>query len=158
MGTPAGPEKGGHDPRAAQAVWTQAELILSVSKRLAPAAPLRNAIRRVLRESWRASGLTSQGHPLAVMIRLRALPLALPAEAAAAGGASTRAGARRVVTSGATSGTMLGTLSGTIKPPKGRAVLRVRRTDRALKAVIRAEADSLLDALCRSVPVVAPER
>jgi len=161
-GTPAGSAKGGPDPRAAQAAWTQAALILSVSKRLAPAAPLRNAIRRVLRESWRACGLASRGHPLAVMIRLRALPLAPPAGAVAAVGASARPGARLGPSSGASSGampgTMPGTLSGTIKPPKGRAVLRVRRTDRALKAVIRAEADSLLDALCRSVPVVAPER
>ena len=144
MGTPAGPEKGGHDPRAAQAVWTQAALILSVSKRLAPAAPLRNAIRRVLRESWRACGLASRGHPLAVMIRLRALPLA--PRAGAAVGVST------------VSDAIPGAMSGTTKPPKGRAVLRVRRTDRALKAAIRAEADSLLDALCRSVPAVAPER
>ena len=157
-GTPAGSAKGGPDPRAAQAAWTQAALILSVSKRLAPAAPLRNAIRRVLRESWRACGLASRGHPLAVMIRLRALPLAPPAGAVAAVGASARLGARPGARLGASSGTMPGTLSGTIKPPKGRAVLRVRRTDRALKAVIRAEADSLLDALCRSVPVVAPER
>jgi hypothetical protein len=156
-GTPAGSAKGGPDPRAAQAAWTQAALILSVSKRLAPAAPLRNAIRRVLRESWRACGLASRGHPLAVMIRLRALPLAPPAGAVAVG-ASARPGARPGARLGASSGAMSGTLSGTIKPPKGRAVLRVRRTDRALKAVIRAEADSLLDALCRSVPVVAPER
>jgi hypothetical protein len=148
LGTPSGPEKGGHDPRAAQAVWTQAALILSVSKRLAPAAPLRNAIRRVLRESWRACGLASRGHPLAVMIRLRALPLA--PRAGSAVGVST--------VSGAIPGANPGAMSGTTKPPKGRAVLRVRRTDRALKAAIRAEADSLLDALCRSVPVVAPER
>jgi len=152
MGTPAGPEKGGHDPRAAQAVWTQAALILSVSKRLAPAAPLRNAIRRVLRESWRACGLASRGHPLAVMIRLRALPLA--PRAGSAVGVSTVLGA----IPGAIPGANPGAMSGTTKPPKGRAVLRVRRTDRALKAAIRAEADSLLDALCRSVPVVAPER
>ncbi|NBS94673.1 MAG: hypothetical protein EBT08_00705 [Betaproteobacteria bacterium] len=145
MGTPSEPEKGGHDPRAAQAAWTQAALILSVSKRLAPAAPVRNAIRRVLRESWRACGLASRGHPLAVMIRLRALPLALPAGAA---GAST----------GASPGVTPAVMPSAIKPPKGRAVLRVRRTDRALKAVIRAEADALLDALCRSAPAVAAKR
>jgi hypothetical protein len=143
METPAGPDKRGLDPRATQAPWTQAALILSVSKRLAPAAPLRNAIRRVLREAWRACGLASRGDSLAVMIRLRALPLALPAGAA---GVS------------AMSGAIPGVMSSMTKPPKGRAVLRVRRTDRALKAVIRAEADSLLGALCRAVPALAVER
>ena len=123
MGSHAGPG-GASPPRTARAA-----LILSVPKRLAPAAPLRNTIRRVLRESWRAIPPNTTGQPLAVMIRLRALPLALQASG-----------------------------SVPVKPPKGRAVLRVRRTDHALKAVIRTEADTLLKALCRTLPAGALER
>jgi hypothetical protein len=114
-------------------------LILSVSKRLAPAAPLRNMVRRVLREAWRHQLWLEQSAPLAVMIRLRALPLAaLPT-------ALTVSIQRPVPNVSA-------------KPPKGRAVLRVRRTDRALKAMIRAEADSLLEGLGRSMNPAGLER
>jgi len=118
-------------------------LILSVSKRLAPAAPLRNMIRRVLREAWRHQSWLERSVSLAVMIRLRALPLgALPTES--------------------TESTVLPVSAtrpepnSTAKSPKGRAVLRIRRTDRALKAMIRAEADSLLEGLSRSLNRAGP--
>jgi hypothetical protein len=45
-----------------------------------------------------------------------------------------------------------------VKSLKGRAVLRIRRTDRALKAMIRAEADSLLEKLGRSMNLAGLER
>jgi hypothetical protein len=44
------------------------------------------------------------------------------------------------------------------KLPKGRAVLRIRRTDQALKTIIRIEADSLLQGLGRSIGLAEPER
>lgn len=128
MDSDPGPGEDRHSTRTAPTAW-KAALILSVPKRLAPAAPLRNMIRRVLRESWRAIDLNLSTQPLAVMIRLRALPLALQTPTAVPA-----------------------------KPPKGRAVLRVRRTDHALKTVIRTEADSLLAALRRTMPVAVPDR
>jgi len=120
-------------------------LILSVSKRLAPAAPVRNMVRRVLREAWRHQLWLEHSVPLAVMIRLRALPLAALPTALTASAVSTVSIQRPVPNVSA-------------KPPKGRAVLRVRRTDRALKAMIRAEADSLLEGLGRSMNPAGLER
>ena len=117
-------------------------LILSVSKRLAPAAPLRNMVRRVLREAWRHQLWLEQSAPLAVMIRLRALPLAALPTALTVSTVSIQRPVPNV----------------SAKPPKGRAVLRVRRTDRALKAMIRAEADSLLEGLGRSMNPAGLER
>jgi hypothetical protein len=78
-------------------------------------------IRRVLRESWRHQAWPKRGASIAVMIRLRALPIEPVGPAASA------------------------------KLPKGRGMLRIRRPDRALKAVIRAEADSLLQDLGRAI-------
>lgn len=106
-------------------------LVLSVSKRLAPAAPLRNMIRRVLRESWRYQAWVGRSASLAVMIRLRALPIGSPDSNVSA------------VPS---------------KLPKGRAVLRIRQPDRALKAVIRAEADFLFQGLIRSMSLTETDR
>jgi len=114
-------------------------LILSVSKRLAPAAPLRNMVRRVLREAWRHQSWLEQSASLAVMIRLRALPLA----------------ALPTVSTGLMKGPVPKV---SVKSLKGRAVLRIRRTDRALKAMIRAEADSLLEGLGRSMNLAGLER
>lgn len=117
-------------------------LVLSVSKRLAPAAPLRNMVRRVVREAWRHQPWLEKCASLVVMIRLRALPLA------------------ELLTVPAVSLVPIGSRvpNGFVKPPKGRAVLRVRRTDRALKAIIRAEADSLLEGLGRSMNLLGLER
>jgi hypothetical protein len=120
-------------------------LILSVSKRLAPAAPLRNMVRRVLREAWRHQSWLEQSASLAVMIRLRALPLAaLPTVSIVS-----------TVSTGLTKGPVPKV---SVKSLKGRAVLRIRRTDRALKAMIRAEADSLLEGLGRSMNLAGLER
>jgi hypothetical protein len=117
-------------------------LILSVSKRLAPAAPLRNMVRRVLREAWRHQSWLEQSASLAVMIRLRALPLAaLPTVS--------------TVSTGLIKGSVPKV---SVKSLKGRAVLRIRRTDRALKAMIRTEADSLLEGLGRSMNLAGLER
>ena len=120
-------------------------LILSVSKRLAPAAPLRNMVRRVLREAWRHQSWLEQSASLAVMIRLRALPLAaLPTVS---------------IVSTVSTGLIKGPVPKvSVKSLKGRAVLRIRRTDRALKAMIRAEADSLLEKLGRSMNLAGLER
>jgi len=114
-------------------------LILSVSKRLAPAAPLRNMVRRVLREAWRHQSWLEQSASLAVMIRLRALPLA----------------ALPTVSTGLMKEPVPKV---SVKSLKGRAVLRIRRTDRALKAMIRTEADSLLERLGRSMNLAGLER
>jgi len=123
-------------------------LILSVSKRLAPAAPLRNMIRRVLREAWRHQSWLERSVSLAVMIRLRALPLgALPTESIE----STEATVSPVSAKRPEPNSFA-------KSPKGRTVLRIRRTDRALKAMIRAEADSLLEGLSRSLNRAGPEQ
>jgi len=93
-------------------------------------------IRRVLRESWRHQIWLGRSRSLAVMIRLRALPLrAQPFGSVESGELPVRA-----------------------KLPKGRAVLAIRQTDRALKTVIRAEADSLLQGLGRSMNLAGPER
>jgi len=81
-------------------------------------------IRRVLRESWRHQAWPKRGASIAVMIRLRALPI----EPVGPAGPATSA-----------------------KLPKGRGMLRIRRPDRALKAVIRAEADFLLQDLGRAI-------
>jgi RNase P protein component len=117
-------------------ILDRSELVLSVSKRLAPAAPLRNMIRRVLRESWRHQTWVGQSRSLAVMIRLRSLPLpTLPTGSIESGETNVR-----------------------LKLPKGRAVLRLRRTDRALKTIIRKEADSLLQGLGRSIGLAKPTR
>lgn len=119
-----------------------------MSKRLAPAAPLRNMIRRVLREAWRHQSWRERSASLAVMIRLRALPLAaLPTVAS-----------ERPDPNGTAKVPTKGFATGFAKPPKGRAVLRIRRTDRALKAIIRAEADSLLENLNRSMNLAGLER
>ena len=120
-------------------------LILSVSKRLAPAAPLRNMVRRVLREAWRHQSWLEQSASLAVMIRLRALPLAaLPTVS---------------IVSTVSTGLIKGPVPKVfVKSLKGRAVLRIRRTDRALKAMIRTEADSLLEGLGRSMNLAGLER
>ena len=117
---------------SSKAMPVKSALVLSVSKRLAPAAPLRNMIRRVLRESWRHQALADRSEALAVMIRLRSLPLML----------------NEVPTGSSVS---IEKTPNPVKPPKGRAVLRIRRPDRALKSIIRAEADSLLLNLSRSM-------
>ena len=93
-------------------------------------------IRRVLRESWRHQAWVGRSASLAVMIRLRSLPLAVPA----VGSDAPREP------------------NGRPKLPKGRAVLRIRRTDRVLKTVIRGEADSLLEGLGRSINLAESER
>ena len=123
-------------------------LILSVSKRLAPAAPLRNMVRRVLREAWRHQSWLEQSASLAVMIRLRALPLAALPTVSIVSTVST-------VSTGLIKGPVPMV---SVKSLKGRAVLRIRRTDRALKAMIRAEADSLLERLGRSMNLAGLER
>jgi hypothetical protein len=70
------------------------------------------------------------------MIRLRSLPLlTLPTGSIESGETNVR-----------------------LKLPKGRAVLRLRRTDRALKTIIRKEADSLLQGLGRSIGLAKPAR
>lgn len=123
-------------------------LVLSVSKRLAPAAPLRNMIRRVLREAWRHQSWRERSPSLAVMIRLRALPLA----------ALSTVAAERPESNDTPKVSTKAFATGFAKPLKGRAVLRIRRTDRALKAIIRAEADSLLESLSRSMNLAGLEQ
>jgi hypothetical protein len=109
-------------------------------------------IRRVLREAWRHQSWRERSASLAVMIRLRALPLAaLPTVASERPDPN---GTAKVPTKGFATGFA----TGFAKPPKGRAVLRIRRTDRALKAIIRAEADSLLENLNRSMNLAGLER
>ena len=129
----------------AAAIPVSNALILSVSKRLAPSAPLRNMVRRVLREAWRHQSWFEQSASLAVMIRLRALPLAaLPTVSKVS-----------TVSTGLIKGPVPKV---SVKSLKGRAVLRIRRTDRALKAMIRAEADSLLEGLGWSMNLAGLER
>jgi len=103
------------------------QLVLSVPKRLAPAAPLRNLIRRVIRESWRQATLDSGQARVVVMVRLQRLPQALTSLTTAVTAASAASGAD----------------AGAVKPLVGRALLQSRPTDRILKRLLRAESDQL---------------
>jgi hypothetical protein len=106
------------------------QLVLSVPKRLVPAAPLRNLIRRVIRESWRQVALESgQARVLVVMVRLQRLPQALSRLTTAVTAPSPASGA------------------GKVKPLVGRALLQSRPTDRILKRLIRAESEQLFHRL-----------
>ena len=105
------------------------QLVLSVPKRLAPAAPLRNSIRRVIRESWRQATLDSGQARVVVMVRLQRLPQALTSLTTAVTAANAASGA------------------GAVKPLVGRALLQSRPTDRILKRLLRAESDQLFHRL-----------
>ena len=109
------------------------QLVLSVPKRLAPAAPLRNLIRRVIRESWRQATLDSGQARVVVMVRLQRLPQALTSLTTAVTAASAASGA--------------GAGAGAVKPLVGRALLQSRPTDRILKRLLRAESDQLFHRL-----------
>jgi hypothetical protein len=91
--------------------------MMGIPKKLVPSSPVRNTIRRVVRESHRARLLREpQLADLSVLVRLIRLPLDPQAPAADAAGRSLRAFARR---------------------PQ----------DRALKRLVRAEVDQLFDRL-----------
>ncbi len=88
--------------------------MIGIPKRLVPSSPVRNLIRRVVRESYRACARRDAARlqQLSVLVNLLRLPLDAAQPAQGPGGAPVRAFARRP-------------------------------TDRALKRALRAEADTL---------------
>jgi hypothetical protein len=115
-------------------------LVLSVPKRVAATAPLRNRVRRVLRESWRLSAWhrCPSDVRLAVLMRLRGLPMKgdLACEGALAK-AVDGADAKRSKSKG----------SARTRGLQRQAQWRARLPDRALKRQLRAEADALFERL-----------
>lgn len=122
-------------------------LMMAVPKKLVPSAPLRNAVRRVVRESVRAAGI----HPMPTgLLRLVALPeFEQTPPASQSSGSQVSAQAHPAVATAA------GAAKRAVRAQRNRPFDR-RLPDRAFKRACRADADALFARL--KLALVQPHR